>query len=39
MNDALAWWALQWIVGPLCAAVILLTIADAVIEWWKGPKL
>jgi hypothetical protein len=38
MNEALAWWALTRIMLPLCALVVALTLIDAVIEWWRGPK-
>lgn len=36
MNNALAFYALVYGLGALGAGVMLLTIADWVIQWWKN---
>lgn len=38
MNQALLWWVVTRVLFPLCVVVAVLTVADAVMEWWEGPK-
>ena len=38
MNEALAWWWIKFIVLPLCVFMVLMTLVDAVIDLWRGPK-
>lgn len=37
-DHALAFWIVTRIVAPACVLLAVLTIADAILEWWRGEQ-